>query len=52
MACFVGAQGQVNLVKNAKSCPHYDITHRKPQTQHHKLFFYSKPEDLLNLQRV
>jgi len=32
MAHWVSAQGQVNLAKKAKTCPHYDITHRKPQT--------------------
>jgi len=39
MARWVGAQGRVNLAKKAKTCPHYDITHIKPQTQNKKKFF-------------
>jgi len=38
MSHWVGAQGQVNLVKKAKTCLHYDVTHRKPQTQNGKSF--------------
>jgi len=26
MACWVGAQGQVNLATKAKACPRYDVT--------------------------
>jgi len=33
MARWVGAQGQVNLAKKAKTCLHYDVIHRKPQIQ-------------------
>jgi len=33
LACWVVDQGQVNLAKKAKTCPHNDITHRKFQTQ-------------------
>jgi len=32
MARWVGAQGQVNLAKTAKTCPLYDVNHRKPKT--------------------
>ena len=39
MACWVGAQGQVNLADTAKACPNYDITHRKPQSQNKKKIF-------------
>jgi len=44
MACWVGAQIQVKLTKKAKTCPHYDITHKKnkPKT---KKNFQSKLED-------
>jgi len=47
-----GTQGQVKLVKKAKTCPHYDFTHRKPQTQNKKKFFQSKLEDFSNLLKV
>ena len=33
MAHWIGTQGHVKLVKNAKTYPHCDITNRKPQTQ-------------------
>jgi len=33
MACWAGPQGQVKLAKKAKTCPHYDVTHRKTQNQ-------------------
>jgi len=33
MAHWIGAQGLVKLVKDAKICPYYDVTKRKPQTQ-------------------
>ena len=39
MACGVGAQGQVYLVKKAKTCPICDVTHREPQVGN-KFFFY------------
>ena len=32
MARWDVAQGQVNLAKEAKACPLYDVIHRKPQT--------------------
>jgi len=38
-ARWVGAQRQVNLAKKAKTWPHYDVTHRKPQTQNDKKTF-------------
>ena len=38
MASWVGAQGQVNLTKKAKICPHCDVIHRKPQTQTKNFF--------------
>jgi len=39
MAHWIGAQDQVKLVKNAKTCPHCYVTNRKPQTQIEKIFF-------------
>jgi len=36
MAYWVVAQGQVKSAKKAKTCPHYDVTHRK--TQMKKIF--------------
>ena len=33
MAHWIGAQGRVKLVKDAKTYPHCDVPHRKPQTQ-------------------
>jgi len=33
MACWVGAQGQVNLATKAKACPRYDVTQKKPKTK-------------------
>jgi len=33
MAHWIGAQGQLKLVKNSKMCPHCDDTKRKPHTQ-------------------
>ena len=36
MACWVGTQSQVKSAKKAKTCPDYDVTHRKPQTQNKK----------------
>jgi len=48
MAPWVGAQGQVNLAKKAKTCPDYGVTRRKPQTQIKKTLFKSKLEDLPN----
>jgi len=32
MARWFGSQGQINMAKKAKSCPDYDVTHKKPQT--------------------
>jgi len=46
MACWTGTQGQVKLAQKAKTCPHYDITHRKPKMKKH--FFQCKVEDFLN----
>ena len=37
MACWIGAQ--VNLVKKVKTCPQFEVTHRKPQIQNEKKFF-------------
>jgi len=36
MAHWVGAQGQVNSAKKAKTSTHYDVTLRRPQTQNKK----------------
>jgi len=47
MTYWIDAQGQVKLVKDAKTCPHCDVTNRKPQTQI-KYFLKSKLEDLPN----
>ena len=33
MAHWIGAQGKVELIKDAETCPHCDVTNRKPQTQ-------------------
>jgi len=38
MARWVDAHGPANLAKKVKTCPHYDVTHRKPQTQNEKNF--------------
>ena len=35
---WVGTQGLVKLAKKAKTCPHYDVTHRQPQIQNVKFF--------------
>jgi len=42
MARWVGTQGQVNSATKMKTCPHYDITQRKPQTQNEKNYFSVK----------
>jgi len=47
MTCWVGAQGEVNLVIKAIRCSHCDVTHRKPKMK--ILVFQPKLEDLLNL---
>jgi len=36
---------EVKLTKKAKTCPHYDNTHKKTQTQNEKKNFQSKLED-------
>jgi len=46
MASWVGAQGQVNLAKKAKTSSRYDVTHRKAKT---KKKFKSKLEDFPNI---
>jgi len=33
MPHWVGAQGQVLSVAKVKTCPHYDVTQRKPKTK-------------------
>jgi len=38
IACWVGAQGQVNWVKKVKTCTHCDTTHTECQTQNKKNF--------------
>jgi len=48
MGQWVRAQGQVNIAKNLKTCPHCDIPPRKRQTENEKRFFLSQLEDLLN----
>jgi len=39
MGQWIGAQGQVQVAKNLKTCPHCDVTSRKPQTENKKRFF-------------
>jgi len=39
MAHWIGAQGQIYSVKKAKTCPHFDVTHREPQIRNEKIFF-------------
>jgi len=41
MAHWVGTQGQVYLAKEAKTCPHCDVTHREPQIRNEKNIFQS-----------
>jgi len=48
MACWVGPHGQVSSATRAKTCPHYDVTQRKPHTQNKKIFPFEL-QDLLNL---
>jgi len=38
MGQWVGAQGRLNLAKIFKTCPHSDVTFRKPTTEK-KVFF-------------
>jgi len=38
MAHWVGTQGQVYLAKEAKTCPHCDVTHREPQIRNEKKY--------------
>jgi len=45
---WIGAQGQVKLVKNTKTGPHCYVTNRKAQTQIEKIFLQSKLEHLPN----
>jgi len=37
MARWVGAQGQVNLAKKVKTCPHFDVTHPAQTRKEKKL---------------
>jgi len=39
VAFWIGAQGRVKLVKNAKTSRNCCVTNRKPQTQNEKKFF-------------
>ena len=39
MACWLRAQIRVNSATRVKTCPHYDITQRKPHTQSKNFFF-------------
>ena len=39
MAHWVCTQGQVNLATKVKTCPDYDVTQRKPDTQNKEFFF-------------
>ena len=48
MGQWVKVQGQVNVAKNLKTCPHCDVTSRKRQIKNYKRFFRSQLEDLLN----
>jgi len=36
---LVGVQGQIKLAKKVKTCPHYDVNHREPQTKTKTFFF-------------
>jgi len=49
MACWIGAQRQVNLVKKVKTCPIMTSPagNYKPKTK--KQIFESKLDDVLNL---
>jgi len=42
MAHWVGPKSQVNLAKNSKTSPHYDVTPRKLQTPNQIFFFQSE----------
>ena len=48
MTRWVGAQGQVNLAKKAKTFLHCDVTHIKHQTQNEKILFQSQLQDFSN----
>jgi len=48
MADWISVQGQLNWVKNSKTCFLCDVTKRKSPTQIKQLFLKSKLEDLLN----
>jgi len=48
MAHWIGAQGQVKVVKYAKTCPHCDVTKENPKPKSNNVFFQSEPEDLSN----
>jgi len=50
MVRWVGAQGQVNLAKKAKTCPHCDVRYPQetPNPKWKKYFLKSELEELLN----
>ena len=48
MGQWVGVQGRPKVAKISKTCPHCDVTSRKPQTENEKRFFRFQVEDLLN----
>jgi len=39
MGQWVGVQGRPKVAKISKTCPHCDVTSRKPQTENKKRFF-------------
>jgi len=41
MGQWVGVQGQAKVAKISQTCPHCDITSRKPQIQSEKFFLIS-----------
>ena len=39
MGQWIGAQGRPKVAKISKTCPHCDVTSRKPQTENEKNFY-------------
>jgi len=48
MGQWFGAQGRPNVTKISKSCPHCDVTSRKPTPKTKNVFIRCQLEDLLN----
>ena len=51
MAHWVGPKSQVNLAKNSKTSPHYDVTPRKLQTPN-QIFFFNLNYKTCGIRRV